>query len=358
VIDAAAGMVEALLHTNPAACVIATSREPLRAQGERLYRVPPLAVPSDDTQTLEDALQQGAVALFVAWVQATDPHFSPDRRTAAAIAAICRRLDGIPLALELAAARASTLGVQELASRLDDRFSLLTEGLRTALRRTLRATLDWSYELLSNPSGRAAPAVDLRRGFYLGSGECGYRGVGSRRRCRKPGRQVARYGGCRRRHGPLSLLDTTRAYSRKKLAEHGELEQAARKHAEYYLDLCRQAEAEWETRPAAEWLAGYGRQLGNVRAALDWAFSPRGDASIGVALTAAAVPLWCQLSLLDECRRRVEEALFRVAPGSNRDVRCQMQLETALGLSLFHTKVLRARPARPGCELSRSQTVS
>jgi predicted ATPase/DNA-binding winged helix-turn-helix (wHTH) protein len=151
VVDAAAGMVEALLHTNPAARVIATSCEPLRAQGERLYRVPPLAVPADDTQTLEDVLQQGAVALFVARVQATDPHFSPDRRTAAAIAAICRRLDGIPLAIELAAARASTLGVQELASRLDDRFSLLTEGLRTALRRhqTLRATFDWSYELLS-----------------------------------------------------------------------------------------------------------------------------------------------------------------------------------------------------------------
>jgi predicted ATPase len=134
------------------------------------------------------------------------------------------------------------------------------------------------------------------------------------------------------------LLETTRAYAREKLADHGELEQAARRHAEFYLDLCGQAEAEWETRPAAEWLADYGRQIGNVRAALDWAFSPRGDASIGVALTAAAVPLWCQLSLLDECRGRVEQALAHVAPRSNRDAHCEMQLEAALGLSLFHTK--------------------
>src|SRR6516162_1574600 len=150
VVDAAAEMVEALLRANLAARVIATSREPLRAEDERLYRVPPLAVPAEDTQALEEVLRHGAVALFVARAQEADPHFSPDQQTAAAIAAICRRLDGIPLALELAAARASTLGMQELVSRLDDCFSLLTEGRRTALRRhqTLRAALDWSYELL------------------------------------------------------------------------------------------------------------------------------------------------------------------------------------------------------------------
>ncbi|HEX4614807.1 MAG TPA: winged helix-turn-helix domain-containing protein, partial [Stellaceae bacterium] len=150
VIDAAARMVEALLHADPAARVIATSREPLRAESERLYRVPPLAVPAEDMQTLEELLRHGAVALFVARAQAVAPHFALDWQAATAIAAICRRLDGIPLALELAAARASTLGVQALASRLNDCFSLLTEGRRTALRRhqTLHATLDWSYELL------------------------------------------------------------------------------------------------------------------------------------------------------------------------------------------------------------------
>ncbi|MBV8132975.1 MAG: winged helix-turn-helix domain-containing protein [Alphaproteobacteria bacterium] len=346
VIDAAAGMVEALLHANPAARVIATSREPLRAESEHLYRVPPLAVPAEDTQALEDVLRHGAVALFVARVQEADPHFAPDQQTVAAIAAICRRLDGIPLALELAAARASTLGMQELASRLDDCFSLLTEGRRTALRRhqTLRATLDWSYELLSESERKVLRQLSIfAGGFTLAAAGAVISNadmlasdvvddvanlvakslvtadvVGAAVHCR--------------------LLETTRAYAREKLAEHGELEQAARRHAEYYKDLCGQAEAEWQTRPTAEWLTDYGRQIGNVRTALDWAFSPRGEASIGMALTAAAVPLWCQLSLLDECRRRVEQALSRVALGSGRDTNREMQLEAALGLALFHTK--------------------
>jgi predicted ATPase/DNA-binding winged helix-turn-helix (wHTH) protein len=346
VIEAAARMVEALLHANPAARVIATSREPLRAESEHLYRVSPLAVPTEDTQALEDVLRHGAVVLFVARAQATDPHFAPDRQTAAAISSICRRLDGIPLAIELAAARASTLGVQELASRLDDRFSLLTEGRRTALARhqTLRATFDWSYELLLESERvvlrclsifadgftlEAATAVIARADFLASDVVGGVANLVAKS-------LVTVDVGCATVH--YRLLETTRAYAREKLAEHGQLEQAARRHAEYYLELCGMAEAEWQTRPAAAWQADYGGQIGNVRAALDWAFSPSGDASIGVTLTAAAVPLWCQLSLLDECRRRAEQALSHVAPGSNRDMRCEMQLDAALGLSLFHTK--------------------
>jgi predicted ATPase/DNA-binding winged helix-turn-helix (wHTH) protein len=346
VIAAAAEMAETLLHANSAARVIATSREPLRAESERLYRVPPLAVPAEDTLTLEEVLRHGAVALFVTLAQAADPHFAFDWQAAAAIAGICRRLDGIPLAIELAAARASTLGVQELASRLDDCFNLLTEGRRTALRRhqTLHATLDWSYELLPE-SERAV----LRRLSIFASGFTLEAAIGVIANAETLASDVldgvanlvtkslvaADVGGATVHY---RLLGTTRAYAREKLAEHGELEQAARRHAQYYWDLCGQAEAEWETRPAAEWLADYGTQIGNVRSALDWAFSPSGDASIGVALTAAAVPLWCQLSLIEECRSRAEQALSHVAPGSNRDTRCEMQLEAALALSLFHTK--------------------
>src|SRR5262249_7966051 len=162
-------MVEALLHANPSARVIATSREALRAESEHLYRVPPLAVPvEEDAQALDAALRHGAVALFVARAQAADPHFAPDRQTAAAIAAICRRLDGIPLALELAAARVSAVGMPALASGLDDRFSLLTTGRRTALRRhqTLRATLDWSYELLSEPERLMLRHVSIFAGGF------------------------------------------------------------------------------------------------------------------------------------------------------------------------------------------------
>src|SRR5437868_5241159 len=146
-VGAAASMAEAVLRANPAACVLATSREPLRAEGECLYRVPSLAAPTEGSRDVEELLQYGAVRLFVARARAAEPQFSPDGRV---VAAICRHLDGIPLAIELAAARTNALGVEELAARLNDCLHLLTGGRRTALPRhqTLRATLDWSYELL------------------------------------------------------------------------------------------------------------------------------------------------------------------------------------------------------------------
>src|SRR5438876_430607 len=133
------------------------------------------------------------------------------------------------------------------------------------------------------------------------------------------------------------LLETTRAYAREKLLESGELERFGRRHAEYQRNLFERAQAEWETQPTAEWLAAYGRELDNLRAALDWAFAPDGDTAIGVALTSAAVPLWFQLSLLDECRARVERALSTLAAGPNRDARRELQLQAALGWSLMYT---------------------
>src|SRR5712675_2320511 len=153
VINAAARMAEALLRSNPAARVLATSREPLRVEGEWVYPVPPLAVPAEGSLDSEDRLRYGAVRLFVERARATAPHFLSDVRAAAGIAGICRRLDGIPLAIELAAARAAALGIDGLAARLDDRFRLLAGGYRTTMPRhqTLRATLDWSYELLTEP---------------------------------------------------------------------------------------------------------------------------------------------------------------------------------------------------------------
>src|SRR5262249_45252519 len=145
VIAAAAAMAEALLHANPAARVIATSREPLKAEGEWVYQVQPLAVPADDD---DDPLRYAAARLFLSRARAPAPHLAVSARAATTIQAICRRLDGIPLAIELAAARAATLGIEELAARLDDRTHVLAGGRRTALLRhqTLRATLDWSYE--------------------------------------------------------------------------------------------------------------------------------------------------------------------------------------------------------------------
>ena len=140
-----------------------------------------------------------------------------------------------------------------------------------------------------------------------------------------------------RKRGLAGLSETVRAYALEKLAESGEREQIARRHAEYYLGLFERAKAEAETRPMDEWLAEYRPRIDNLRAALDWAFSPSGDASIGVALTAASVPLWVDLSMMAECRRHIERALARLHSVADLDPRQEMHLQAALGVSLNYT---------------------
>ncbi|HEX3497904.1 MAG TPA: winged helix-turn-helix domain-containing protein, partial [Stellaceae bacterium] len=346
-VSAGASMAEALLRANPTARVLATSREPLRAEGECLYPVPPLAVPTESCRDAEDPLRYSAVRLFIARARAAEPHFSADGHATAAIAAICRHLDGIPLAIELAAARVAALGIEELAARLDERFRLLTGGRRTASPRhqTLRATLDWSYQLLPEPE-----RVVLRRlaifagGFTLQAAStiaaideiAGPDIVDCATNLVAKSLVAADLGGAT---GRYRLLETTRAYALEKLVQSGEFEQVARRHAEYYRDLFERAEAELQTRPASEWLAAYSRWIDNLRAALDWAFSPAGDVPVGVALTIAAVPLWIQLSLVQECRVRVERALASlVLPEAGRSASQEMKLYAALGASLLYSK--------------------
>ena len=345
VISAAAALGEAMLRAGGALHLLATSREPLRAEGEWVYPIPPLAVPAEDAEDADDLLRYGGVRLFVERLRAAEPHFAPDRPGAAMIAAICRRLDGIPLAIELAAARAAVLGVEEVAAHLDDRFRILTGGRRTALPRhqTLRATLDWSYELLSEPERVILRRLAVFAGVFrleaaravIASPEVAPAEVvdGIVNLVEKSlvvmaaGGTVARY----------RLLDTTRAYGLEKLAEAGESEQLARRHADYYRHLFERAEAE-ESRPTADWVAEYGPKIDNLRAALDWAFSPDGDVQIGIALTAAAVLLWMHLSLLEECRRRVEQALAALATVAEPDARQEMKLLAALGASQLYTR--------------------
>jgi predicted ATPase/DNA-binding winged helix-turn-helix (wHTH) protein len=346
VIDAAAAMAEVIMGAGSALHIIATSREPLRACGEWVYPVPPLAVPAVDVAADDDPLQYGAVRLFIERARAADPHFAPDRCVMGIVAAICRRLDGIPLAIELAAARASAVGIEALAARLDDRFRLLTGGRRTALPRhqALRATLDWSHELLAEPervilrrlavfagpfSLEAAATVAASPEVAASDVIEMLLGLVAKSLVTAEGEgAVARY----------RLLDTTRAYALEKLEKSGERERLSHHHAEYYRHLFERAEVEWETRPTVEWLNNYGWRIDNLRAALDWAFSPEGNASIGVALTAAAVPLWMHLSLLDECRGRVEHALAALDVAENRDPRREMKLHAALGGSLMSAR--------------------
>lgn len=345
-VGAAAAMTEALLRASPVASVIATSREPLRAEGECVYQVPPLAVPDSDVAADDDVMRHGAVQLFVARARAAQPHFTADRVNGVLAAAICRRLDGIPLAIELAAARAAALGVEGLAARLDDRFRLLTDGRRTALPRqqTLRATLDWSHDLLP-----ATERVLLRRlaifaGTFsldaatdvVGSGELSPADVlDSIVNLVSKSLVVADLGSAVAQY---RLLETTRAYALEKLRTADEYTVFARRHAEYYRDLFESVSVQWEQTSTAAWLAAHGRHLDNVRAALDWAFAPEGNERIGVALTAAAVPLWMHLSMMEECRARVDRALAAGAQPTGDDARRSMQLQAALGLALMYTR--------------------
>jgi predicted ATPase len=342
---ATARMAEAMLGASSAPHIIATSREPLRAGGEWVYPVQPLAVPAADIAADDDPLRYGAVRLFIERARATEPHFAPDRRLMVMIASICRRLDGIPLAIELAAARASALGTETLAARLDDRFRLLTGGRRIAPARhqALRATLDWGYELLAEPE-----CILLRR-LAIFSGPFSLEAAAAVAASPELAMPVVIEGllgliaksfvvaGSEGTVARYRLLDTTRAYALEKLDESGEREPLAHRHAEFYRDLFERAEAERERRPMGEWLADYGGQIDNLRTALDWAFSSNGDLTIGVELAAAAVPLWMHLSLLNECRGRIEQALAVLSGGANPDTRREMKLHAALAVSVRHT---------------------
>ena len=345
-ITAAAATAEAVLYTGTEVHIIATSREPLRAEGELVFPVPSLSMPADEADGGDDSLSYGAAQLFLNRVRAMAPRFAPDRSAATAIAAVCRRLDGIPLAIELAAARATTLGLEQLAAQLDDWLGLLTGGRRTALphQRTLRATLDWSFDLLPGPEQVVLRRLAVFAGYFgLVAASAVVASVpltpsdaveGIVNLVAKslvsitPGATSARY----------RLLDTTRAYALEKLQESGEREAFARRHADYHRDLFEQAEAEWERQPSAEWLADYRRQIDNLRAALDWAFSPGGEAPLGVALTTAAVPLLMHMSLLEECRVRVERALATIGTGTGKDPSREMKLRAALAASLLYTR--------------------
>ena len=345
VIEAAAAMAETLLRATPDVSLVATSREPLRVSGEYVYRVPPLDLPAEDNQDMEDVLRYGAVRLFVSRAHAAEPRYVAEGPVAAATVAICRRLDGIPLAIELAATRIVGFGVDGVAARLDDRFRLLTGGRRTLPRhQTMRATLDWSYELLSESERMVLRRLGVfAAAFTLDAASAVAAGVDI------PASEVTdavadlvgksllstEVGGASLRY---RLLETTRAYARDKLIESAELDRVAPRHAEYYRDLFQRAEAEFETQPTAEWLAAYRPHIDDVRVALDWAFSPSGDVGVGAALTAAAVPLWTHLSLLSECRARVEQAIASLGSQVPADPRRDLRLHLALGHAILHTR--------------------
>jgi predicted ATPase/DNA-binding winged helix-turn-helix (wHTH) protein len=343
-IDATALLAETLMRLCPRLTILATSREVLRITGEYAYRVLPLEVPAIGREEPEHILSQSAVELFIARANALDPDFSPSAASLPTIAAICRHLDGMPLAIEFAAGHAATLGPEHVADGLRDRIALLTSGHRAAIprHRTLRATLDWSYDLLPEPEQHLLRHLAIfSGGFTLPAAAAvvgGVDGIGSRiaegianlvyKSLVTPDRSAA----TRRWY----LLETIRAYALEKLGTHDEIGPAARRHAEFYRDLFASRRLDAHV-PDDDDMGQLTREIDNVRAALDWCFSSVGDVETGVVLTAAYVPAWLHAALPTECSERTERAMNNLTPEMNVSVPLLMQLHFAFGLMPAYT---------------------
>jgi predicted ATPase/DNA-binding winged helix-turn-helix (wHTH) protein len=344
VIDAAAALTERLYSNAPQVHLLTTSRESLRAEGEHVHLLVPLHCPEDKPDlTATEAMTSPAVQLFMERASASGYTSGLTDADAPAVASICRRLDGIALAIELAGSRVGAHGLQGTADLLNNRFKLLWEGRRTALPRhqTLRAMLDWSFTLLSEQDRRvlirlsvfvgvftlaAAEAVacddkrdDLEVGHAIGS------------LIDKSLLWVASIDGT----AHYRLLDTTRAYAAGKLAQTDDARAVARRHAAYYAGRLGGLDRTATTSPGRG--AAFAPYMGNIRAALEWSFSSEGEPAIGVRLAAGAAPLFLGLSLLVECYQWCERGLASVAP-EEAGGRTQMALQEALALSGMYTR--------------------
>ncbi|MGE0540288.1 MAG: tetratricopeptide repeat protein [Dehalococcoidia bacterium] len=368
-LDACAELVERVLATCPGLCILATSREPLQIAGERQWRVAPLALPKPaGTDTAEVVASAPAAQLFVERAQAVVPDFKLTADTAASVAEICTRLAGIPLALELAAARVRVLAVQEILTRLDDTFRLLSGGSRAtpARQQTLRATLDWSYNLLTEPERSCfrrfavfaggfdldaaenltppAPLPSQGRGescrAFGGSGETSHEQTGHWQTLVSQAPPfLAREGGPpeRQRRGlgldlltrlvdkslvavevdrlgsRYRLLEPLRQYALRHLATQGEEVEARAAHAAYFLSLAEAAAPALRGPMQVSWLTRLGRDHDNLRAALRWA-GERDERETVARLAVALVPFWEVHGTITEGRRWLAAALASDGP--------------------------------------------
>jgi predicted ATPase len=317
-VDAIASIAGEIVSAARDLHVIATSREPLRANGETVRRLGPLATPPEgQTLTVADAIRFPAIQLFVERATSAHQGFELNETNVRAVAEICRRLDGIALAIELAAQRTDAFSASELLSLLEDRFPLLTHGRRTDQPRhqTLAAAIDWSYDLLPENERAVLRRISVFEGAFVLESAIA---VASDDKL-SPTNVAADIGNLVAKsllsvettgHSvQYRLLDSMRAYAQQKLEQSGEDAALLRRHVQHHLTLFRRAEAESENRLPEDWLADYAGYIVDVRAALNWAFSDGGDADLGAALTAMSVRFSIHLSLVDECRRRKDRAL-------------------------------------------------
>jgi predicted ATPase/transcriptional regulator with XRE-family HTH domain len=337
-LDASATLVEALLRGCPQVAVLATSREALGVAGETMWRVPSLALPSVQHLPPPEALAQGeAVRLFVERALAVQPHFALTAQNARVVAQICRRLDGIPLAIELAAARLGGLAIEHLAARLDQRFRLLTGGRRTAPARqqTLQATVDWSYHLLSVPEQTLFNRLAIfSGGFTLEAAEavCAGGPIASEAVLDLLLRLVdkslvtveARAGDVER----YRLLETLRQYAHERLLVESEAEALHVRHTSYYCALAEESERALFGPLGVAWLDRLDAESMNIRQALRWALDERA-AQEGLRLAGALMWYWHFRGYLAEGTQWLADLLALPEAAARTTARARALLATA-----------------------------
>ncbi len=346
VIAYAAELVERILRATSGVSILATSREPLLAEGEHVYNLEPLLSPSDSTRLMaESALSFSAVQLFVERAMNCLEGFDLTDANVNAVVAICRRLDGIPLAIELVAARVGLLGMRALGNGLGDELILATKGRRTARARhqSLRATLDWSYQTLDRSEQTLFRRLSVFKASFsvesaiaLASGGGGETGNVLDRLMSLVGKCLltADLSGNAIRY---RFLQTTRAYASERLKESGERPEMLRRHAEHVHALLEGAVSHWERITRPEWLARYGSLMDDVRAALEWAFAPEGNIELGTALTVGSLPYGFQFSLIDETKQRATLALEALARMSPPKPQWEIRINNSFASLLYHT---------------------
>lgn len=354
VLDQVASIVDMILKTATDVKTLTTSRQALGISGEVLHRLASLAM-SDEVEDLgtTQALQYDAIALFVDRAMAADTSFMLTESTAPIVANICRRLDGIPLAIELAAARVRVLSIYNLAQRLGERFKLLTGGSRTALPRqkTLGALIDWSYDLLSASEQMLFNRIGIfAGGFTLDTAAevCAGDGIDELdvldlvASLTDKSLIVADTTGKNARY---RLLESMRAYALDKLALTGECEKLAYRHAKSFTDRALTAEKKYGIEPPSVWLASLEPETDNFRAVLEWALIAKNDVGIGGALAGALRTLWQNSGLEGEGRWWIQTALKEVSEIDQPAIagRLWLGLATLTSGKLGHDAAIRAR---------------
>jgi predicted ATPase/DNA-binding winged helix-turn-helix (wHTH) protein len=357
VIEAVASLAEQLYRQTEDINVLTTSRESLNVEGEHCYRVPPLDCPPEGLeQTANAVLRYPSVQLFVRRVAARAGSVVLTDEEAPFVAEICRRLDGIPLAIELAAGQVAALGIKNTVARLVSRPELLRLSHRTAVprHRTLKATLDWSYDLLFDVERIVFRRIAPFAGHFTIEGAryvAGELGVGTAEVCDAIAGLVekslitTRIDETQAQY-QYRLLDTTRAYALEKLEEHDELDPISLRHAEYVIQQLESGKEMLSAQPIAQRVAAYSWQLSNVRSALEWSFGSLGNDKIATRLLAASTRLFMELALLIEWQAWAEQAIARLGdqPGNSRqDLARELRLLSGLFLySSWTTDIYRA----------------